>query len=57
MTVDNPKPGNDEFEERAAHREYDGGYPRAEAERLAHEELLRTRRARVGGLDKGNDAG
>jgi putative DNA primase/helicase len=28
-----------EFEERAAHREYDGGYPRAKAERLARAEL------------------
>ena len=28
-----------EFEERAAMREYLGGYPRVEAERLAHVEL------------------
>lgn len=30
---------NDEFGERAAILEYDGGYPRAEAERLAHAEI------------------
>jgi hypothetical protein len=30
----------DLFEERAAHREFDGGYPRCEAERLAWEECL-----------------
>jgi hypothetical protein len=29
------------WSERAAIREYDGGYPRAEAERLATEDVLR----------------
>ena len=39
VTVDKPKPGNDEFEERAAILEYDGGHRRLEAERLARAEL------------------
>ena len=39
----------DLFEERAAHREFDGGYPRREAERLAWKECLAEwRRQHVG---------
>jgi len=38
-TID-PAWWQDLFEERAAHREFDGGYPRREAERLAWEECL-----------------
>ncbi|HZT88196.1 MAG TPA: hypothetical protein VFA12_09510 [Stellaceae bacterium] len=34
-----PMPNDDEFQERAAILEYDGGYPRAEAEQRAHTEL------------------
>jgi len=33
----------DRFEERAAIMEYDGGLPRAEAEQLALEDVMRTR--------------
>lgn len=35
----------EEFEERAAIREYDGGFPRKEAERLAAEEITANRKA------------
>jgi hypothetical protein len=39
VTANEAQPDDDEFEERAAIREFDGGYLRTEAERLARAEL------------------
>jgi hypothetical protein len=36
VTFPEPQPDDDDFGERAAIREFNGGYSRPEAERLAH---------------------
>ena len=54
-------PGDDELGERAGVLEYDGGYPRSEAERLARAELSGVRPVgrpdgRVSKVNKNRDA-